>query len=233
LFSTSVWSQVSNYSFAQSTGTYTSISPGTSAHPVGWDDNQTTAITLPFTFVYNGLNQTQVRIASNGFLSFGSTAPGTGNYAPISATTGYAGAVSAYGRDLIANGGIVEYTTIGLSPNRTFVVQWNNAQRYSGGAVAGDVWNFQIRLNETTNTIQIIYGTCTATSALALTGLTGQVETNAAKEYTFHLSLEKDQTLRVAERTYWSLSTVDYFTGESIEYKGGKFFIARRSTVVI
>jgi hypothetical protein len=173
LFSTSVWSQVSNYSFAQSTGTYTSISPGTSAHAVGWDDNQTTAITLPFTFVYNGLNQTQVRIASNGFLSFGSTAPGTGNYAPISATTGYAGAVSAYGRDLIANGGIVEYTTIGLSPNRTFVVQWNNAQRYSGGAVAGDVWNFQIRLNETTNTIQIIYGTCTATSASALTGQVG------------------------------------------------------------
>lgn len=72
-----------------------------------------------------------------------------------------------------------------------------------------------------------------ATTALALTGLTGQVETNASKEYTFHLSLEKDQTLRVAERTYWSLSTVDYFTGESIEYKGGNFFIARRSTVVI
>lgn len=72
-----------------------------------------------------------------------------------------------------------------------------------------------------------------ATTALALTGLTGQVETNVSKEYTFHLSLEKDQTLRVAERTYWSLSTVDYFTGESIEYKGGNFFIARRSTVVI
>jgi hypothetical protein len=72
-----------------------------------------------------------------------------------------------------------------------------------------------------------------ATTALALTGLTGQVETNATKEYTFHLSLDKDQTLRLAERTYWSLSTVDFFTGESIEYKGGSFFNARRSTVVI
>jgi len=72
-----------------------------------------------------------------------------------------------------------------------------------------------------------------ATTALALTNLTGQVETNTSKEYTFHLSLTKDETLRVAERTYWSLSTVDYFTGESIEYKGGNFFIARRSTVVI
>jgi hypothetical protein len=75
--------------------------------------------------------------------------------------------------------------------------------------------------------------TGTATTALSLTGLTGQVETNASKEYTFHLSLLKEQTLRTAERTYWSLSTVDYFTGEAIEYRGGNFFIARRSTVVI
>jgi hypothetical protein len=71
------------------------------------------------------------------------------------------------------------------------------------------------------------------TTAVSLTGLTGQVETNVSKAYTFSLSLTSDQTLRIAERTYWSLSTVDYFTGESIEYKGGNFFTARRSTVVI
>jgi hypothetical protein len=75
--------------------------------------------------------------------------------------------------------------------------------------------------------------TGTATTALALTGLTGQVETNASKDYTFTLSLTSDQTLLIAERTYWSLSTVDYFTNESIEYKGGNFFTTRRSTVVI
>jgi len=75
--------------------------------------------------------------------------------------------------------------------------------------------------------------TGTATTALALTGLTGQVETNVSKEYTFNLSLTKDQTLLIAERTYWSLSTVDYFTSEAIEYRGGNFFTTRRSTVVI
>jgi hypothetical protein len=68
---------------------------------------------------------------------------------------------------------------------------------------------------------------------LALTGLTGQVETNATKEYTFHLSLTKEQTLRLAERTYWSLSTVDYFTEESIEIKGGNFFTVRSRGIVI
>jgi hypothetical protein len=75
--------------------------------------------------------------------------------------------------------------------------------------------------------------TGTATTALALTGLTGQVETNAAKDYTFTLSLTRDQTLRLAERTYWSLSTVDDFSGNIIEIKGGNFFTVRSSTVVI
>ncbi len=73
----------------------------------------------------------------------------------------------------------------------------------------------------------------TATTALSLTGLTAQVETNVSKEYTFTLSLTKEQTRRLAERTYWSLSTVDPFTDESIEIKGGNFFTVRASTIVI
>lgn len=73
----------------------------------------------------------------------------------------------------------------------------------------------------------------TATTALSLEDIEGQVETNVEKEYTFTLSLTKDQTLRTAERTYWSLSTVDAFTEESIEIKGGNFFTVRRNTAVL
>ena len=72
-----------------------------------------------------------------------------------------------------------------------------------------------------------------ATTALALTGLTGQAETNASKAYTFDLSLTAEQTLRLAERTYWSVSTVDAFTDEHIEIQGGKFFTVRSSTVIL
>jgi hypothetical protein len=75
--------------------------------------------------------------------------------------------------------------------------------------------------------------TGTATTALALTGLTGEVETNVSKDYTFTMSLTKEQTRLMAERTYWSLSTVDPFTDETIEIKGGNFFTVRSSTVVI
>jgi hypothetical protein len=75
--------------------------------------------------------------------------------------------------------------------------------------------------------------TTAATTALALTGLNGQVETNVSKDYTFTLSLTKDQTLHLAERTYWSLSMIDAYTSEQIEIKGGNFFTVRSSTVVI
>jgi hypothetical protein len=73
----------------------------------------------------------------------------------------------------------------------------------------------------------------TTTTALSLTGLDGQVETNVAKDYTFILSLDKTQTLRTAERTYWSLSMVDAYTSAQSEIRGGKFFTVRASSAVL
>lgn len=51
--------------------------------------------------------------------------------------------------------------------------------------------------------------------------------------YTAAMSLTKDQTLRLAERTYWSLSIVDDETGDGEEIKGGNFFTVRVRTTVV
>ena len=51
----------------------------------------------------------------------------------------------------------IRFQTIGTSPNRTLVVQWTGWQRYTTTGGFGELYNFQIRLNETTNTINIIY----------------------------------------------------------------------------
>jgi subtilisin-like proprotein convertase family protein len=171
LFSLVLWStksdaQASLYTFAQSSGTYTAIS-GTIVHASGWDDN-VSSVAIPFSFSFNGTAYSSVFVNSNGHLTFGTTSPGTTNYNPISSTIAYDGAVSAFGRDLISNSTTIEQTTIGSTPNRQFIVQWNNARRYSGGGVAGDVLNFQIILYETSNVIQVVYGTCTATSTTSL-----------------------------------------------------------------
>ena len=172
--------QVSTYTFSNSTVTYTALTTPTTVHASGWDD-AVTSVTIPFTFKFNGINYTSCNVATNGFITFGATAPATTLYTPISGATAYGGAIAAFGRDLISNASTIVYGTTGTAPNRIFVVQWNNARRYNAGAVTGDVLNFQIRLVETSNVVQIDYGTNTATSTTALTcqvGLRGSANTD-------------------------------------------------------
>ncbi len=182
LLATNVNAQVSCYTFAQATGaTYTVIPSPTTVHAATWDDN-VAAVTIPFTFTFNGIGYTSCSVNSNGYVTFGATTSTTTGYTPISSATGYAGAISAFGRDLVNNATTITYgTNGGTTPNRVFIIQWNGARRYSSVAIAGDVLNYQIRLYETSNKAEIMYGTCTATSATALTcqvGLRGAANTD-------------------------------------------------------
>jgi hypothetical protein len=165
-------SGVSNYTFATSTGTYIPVSSPTTVHATTWDDAINNVV-IPFTFNFNNVGYTSISVNSNGYITFGSTTSTTTGYTPISASTTYSGAVSAFGRDLISNSSTVVSGVEGSAPNRVLVIQWNNAARYSGSIVSGDVLNFQIRLAESTNEIQIVYGTCTATSTTSLTSQVG------------------------------------------------------------
>jgi hypothetical protein len=143
-------SQVSSYTFSQSSGTYSSIT-GTAAHTAAWDQANT-SVTIPFTFYYNGVGYTSCNVSTNGFITFGSTTPTATNYTPISSSGAYEGTISACSFDLWSNsttGGNIIYTTSGSSPNRVFIIQYTNVYRYSyGGPV-----NFQIRLSESTNVV--------------------------------------------------------------------------------
>lgn len=56
---------------------------------------------------------------------------------------------------------------------------------------------------------------------------------NGDGTYTATISLTSDQTLRLAERTYWSIAYVDSDTEQNVEIKGGNFFTVRSSTVVL
>ena len=155
------YAQVSTYGFSESIASYTPLSAPANAYAAPWDDHLSgSAFLAPigFNFVYNGVIQTQCFISPNGFISFG-VQPTPINYLPLSGATSFAngGTISALGIDLISGTPTdnIVYQTIGSSPNRVFVVQWTNARR----KVATGNFNFQIRLNETTNTVQIAYGT--------------------------------------------------------------------------
>ncbi len=162
--------QVSYYTFSENTATYSSIS-GTTAIATSWDNNAALNIPIGFTFNYNNTNYTTCSILSNGFITFGTTVAGdAAGYNPISVNgAGFDGAISGLGMDLKDNGNAITYTTTGTAPNRTFVIQWSNARRVSQ---SGN-FNFQIRLSETSNIIQIIYGSCSPSSNTTLTAEVG------------------------------------------------------------
>ena len=163
------FAQVSTYTFNETVASYNPLISGTTvAYTAPWDNNPVGAAHLAnigFNFTFDGVVQSQCYISPNGFVTFGTQATAT-TYLPLSVATPLTGggAVSALGMDLISNTDDVVYATIGTAPNRTFVVQWSNAVRK---ASTGN-FNFQIRLNETSNTIQLSYGICAPDGASAV-----------------------------------------------------------------
>jgi hypothetical protein len=249
------------YAFTQNpAGTYVPITGGTqlavatgTSGAASIDDVTFPTVTLPFPFTFDNNSYTAVNINSNGFLTFGATAPAGANYGALSATTAYAGAVASFSRDIQAGfcfaadrtlasnqltnvslvggplqvgdflsgtgiaagttvtaiagnvitmstnataagvavqtqsfgaGSEVRYETLGSSPNQVFVVQWKGFKRFGTGTTSQHMTlNFQVRLNETTNVIEAVYGDCspgvTTTTTVIQVGLRGPNNTFA------------------------------------------------------
>ncbi|WP_027378866.1 Ig-like domain-containing protein [Chryseobacterium daeguense] len=161
--------QVSTYTFSQSTGTFSSIS-GTTLDTATGNTSTTNLnsnvypVTLPFNFVFNGVSYGSMNVSTNGYVTFGATAPATTTTAPISSTVAFEGAISAFGRDISSmfdiNGttGSISWETVGTAPNREVVVQWRNFRPNSStSTTAAYAFTFQIRLHETTNVINTVY----------------------------------------------------------------------------
>ncbi len=191
------YAQVSSYSFAQSNDTYVEITGGTilgtSTTATSFDSQVWTIAdgSIPFNFNFNGTDYTGCKVTSNGFITFGTTAPSTTLYTPISSTTAYNGAVSAWGADLcgvFVTGlitGEARWEVVGSAPNREFVIQFKNWRpAYSSSTTNIPYINFQIRLVETSNLIKVVYGSngyaagSTSSSGTRQIGLRGATNTD-------------------------------------------------------
>ncbi len=233
--------QVAPYGFTQVSGTYTAIpisGPTTTAIAVGnQDDNVFTNIPIGFTFTFNGTAYTSFALNVNGWISLGSTSPGS-SYNPIS-TGGANDVVAFFGKDLMmgpaqsctttnssniinftypnasayfnvgdtlfgtgipANAtvtavsgstlimsspatsagtsvytkGSISYNLSGVSPNQVLTIQWRNVGRWSN--ISGgldDQINAQIKLYQTTNLVEVVYGNCKTNSATSFAGEIG------------------------------------------------------------
>ena len=188
--------QVSAYTFSQTNGTYTPITGATVLGTATGNASATNLnsnvypVTLPFNFNFNGANYSALNVSTNGYVTFGATAPGTTTAAPISGTLGYNGAISAFGRDInsvfnVAGvTGDITWTTVGTAPNREVVIQWKDFRPANSTSTTNVyTFSFQIRLKETSNAISVVYNSggniigFVSSSATAQIGLRG--ETNA------------------------------------------------------
>jgi len=118
------------------------------------DDDVSAPIPIGFTFEFFCINNAQLRVCSNGFLTFDlfsfiSTAQ-TPYAQSMPSNTAPNDVIAWNWNDLDPSvGGSVTYTTIGTSPNQMFVLTWTNVPMWNiGGSYSG-----QIVLHETTNFI--------------------------------------------------------------------------------
>ncbi|MFN3875626.1 MAG: hypothetical protein ACK4L7_06910, partial [Flavobacteriales bacterium] len=175
------------YVFEQHLGTYTPITGGTvygstttddqrfvdPSIPLGGFTNTGPGLPIGFDFTFNNQTYDRIGINANGWISFGlSTLTPSVNmasssaYFPLSSTAAITPAhlrnrVAGFGRDIQGQAGSeIRMETIGSAPNRVCVIQWTNYKKYGTGGV-GDAINFQIRLYESSNTVELHYGPMT------------------------------------------------------------------------
>gem|GEM_PF-1110915 len=130
---------------------------------------------IGFNFTYNSAVFDRIGIAAQGWISLGNSSNGAtavyayggfGSTPPLSyqMPSGASPAADRFNRiaglaisNLIPRDaaplGELRVETIGTAPNRVCVVQWANFRTGSNA----DALNFQIRLNETSNTVEVVY----------------------------------------------------------------------------
>ncbi|MCB0793073.1 MAG: proprotein convertase P-domain-containing protein [Flavobacteriales bacterium] len=146
------------YGFTQSSGSYSAITGGTllwgdALGLTNFDDEVSSAQTIP-TFNFAGTAQTSMYVSVNGFITFGSAPSGT-NYAPLSSTETYSGAIAAFGTDVRSRSSSfvskdVRWQTVG----NEIVVQWRGVRRYNAGS---ENWSCQVRMNTSTSEVKLVY----------------------------------------------------------------------------
>jgi hypothetical protein len=151
----------------------TLISNGTPG-PAG--DNAHSDVPIGFEFNYLGIDYTQARINTNGWLSLNLSGPDNTSFNNLQFfnTEQPTTILAPWWDDLSADASsLISYVTQGTAPNRVFTTEWKNVLAYSTTATAR--LNFQVKLHETTNIIEFYYGNVVAgthnTSESATIGL--------------------------------------------------------------
>lgn len=153
LSSFSSLAQVNSIPFMQSMDTFQLIN-GTVADVPNEDDTFHPDLPIGFNFVYNGTVTSKFGICTNGFIAMDSLMHSTMWNLNASSEN----QINVLVADLMNTnaGGTIEYATLGTAPNRVCIIQWKDYSMFGNPYCH---LNAQIRLFESTNCIQLYYGT--------------------------------------------------------------------------
>lgn len=155
-----------NYAFSTATtASLTDMSTGTTTLLAdNLDDNASPVTLIGFDFFFQGVRQDRFSVNANGSLRFGATVISSTLYDPLGQAS--QSLITAYGADqrTHAGDGKVHYKVFGAAPNRVLVVEWRNMQANFNAGGTADL-TYQLRLSETTGTIEFVYGSMTMSAA--------------------------------------------------------------------
>lgn len=144
------------YSLTTATATYSGNASGQQFTWTGSrDDGYTAPVLIGFPFTYDGIARDTFQVTTNGFLRFGSTlasATGTNSLNGLTRSV-----VAPLWDDLKAvDSSLITYEVTGSSPNRVLTIEWKTM--FIPWSTAAPNANFIVKLYETTNVIEFIYG---------------------------------------------------------------------------
>jgi hypothetical protein len=153
----SIAQNASGYAFTAVGGTYNALSSGTtnvSVHTASSDDAISNAINLGFTFKFAGVDYSQIKVSSNGWLTF-NTAITVAE--PLNAWIEMNNQRPTLFPlwDNLQNRVIPRYRVDGTAPNRIFKLEWSQSEWNFNSN--GNTISFQVWLYETSNVIEYIY----------------------------------------------------------------------------
>lgn len=230
--------QVNAYGYQEFNGVsdgevYTPISGTTLFGPTVYQQFTPIGSEVPigFTFNFNGANHTQVKVHSNGWIYFGGTVnPAADQGAPISTANAnqYVGAIAGYARG--GTSGLVhasfgsapiypavvssvQYSTTGSVGSRVFTVQYQNMARYNNLVAPREgLLNFQIKLHEGSNIVEVIHDTQVLPSSVTI-NLVGQCGLRGLTT--------ADYSTRFANLAGYTSTTAGPTAASGLNYRGG------------
>lgn len=146
---------VGSYQLTATTGTFTPLVGATNSSLTNTEDDAISAnIAIGFTFLFEGVQYTQLRVASNGYLIFGTNGTSAAGNDLTTTTTTLRPGVAPLWDDLQCTQN-VKFLVSGTAPNRVFTAEWLNMEWNYQSTTA--VISFQVSLFETSNQIECIY----------------------------------------------------------------------------